>query len=78
MPREPTPPQKPSTPPDEFRLKGQFHENEKEESAALGPTPPQNTSTPPDEFRLKGQFHENEKEEGAEGTHSTPESQNAT
>jgi hypothetical protein len=33
VPREPTPSQYPSTPPDKFRLKGQFHENEKEEGA---------------------------------------------
>ncbi len=31
--REPTPPQNPSTPPEKIRLKGQFHENEKEEGA---------------------------------------------
>jgi hypothetical protein len=67
--REPTPPQNPSTPPDEFRLKGQLHENEQEEGAE-GTHSPQNPSTPPVEFRLKGQLHENEQEEGAEGTHS--------
>ncbi len=71
--REPTPSQNTSTPPDKFILKGQFHENEKEEGAEGGP--PQNPSTPPDKFRLKDQFHENKKEEGVEGTHSTPESQ---
>jgi hypothetical protein len=31
VPREPTPPQNPSTPPDKIILKGQFHENDKEE-----------------------------------------------
>ncbi len=60
MPRKLTPPQNPSTPPDKFRLKGQFHENEKEEGAGGEPTPPQIPSTPPDKFILKGQFHENE------------------
>jgi hypothetical protein len=33
VPRELTPPQNSSTPTDKFRLKGQFHENKKEEGA---------------------------------------------
>jgi hypothetical protein len=31
VPREPTPSQNPSTPPDKFRVKSQFHENEEKE-----------------------------------------------
>jgi hypothetical protein len=41
VPREPIPPKNPSTPPDEFRLKGQFHENEKKEGAEGTHYPPE-------------------------------------
>ncbi len=45
VPREPTPPQNHRTPPDKFRLKGQFHENEKKEFAKGTHSTPESQDT---------------------------------